>query len=101
MPSPPKIDRALIDHVAKLSSLRLSDHEASVLAGELSAIVAYVEQLGELDTSLVAPTTSVKVDHSALRPDEVEPGLTHEDALGQAPRATEDGFAVPGFVDNG
>ena len=49
--SAPTVDRALVLHVAKLASLSLSDAEADRLTHELASIVAYVEQLEELDTS--------------------------------------------------
>jgi aspartyl-tRNA(Asn)/glutamyl-tRNA(Gln) amidotransferase subunit C len=101
MAAEPKMDRQQIEHVAKLASLSLSDEEAETLAGEVSSIVGYVAQLGELDTNDVPPTTNVELDHTSLRDDEVLPGLTHDEALAQAPKAMDNGFAVPGFVENG
>jgi aspartyl-tRNA(Asn)/glutamyl-tRNA(Gln) amidotransferase subunit C len=95
----PNIDGALVRHVAKLASLSLSDDEAARFAGELAKIVAYVAQLDALDTSGVPPTAHVQLDRMPLRPDEPRPGLTHEEALAQAPRVEGEGFAVPAFVD--
>jgi aspartyl-tRNA(Asn)/glutamyl-tRNA(Gln) amidotransferase subunit C len=94
------IDRALIQHVAQLSSLSLTEAEAQKLTQEVATILAYVSELSSLDTSDVPPTAQVGVEHrAALRPDEVKPGLSHEDALAQAPRTSQEGFAVPGFVE--
>jgi len=95
----PRIDRAMVHHVAKLASLSLSDSEADRFAGELARIVSYVEQLETLDTKDVPPTAHVQLDRAPWRDDRVEPCLSHEDALAQAPRVEEGGFAVPTFVE--
>jgi aspartyl-tRNA(Asn)/glutamyl-tRNA(Gln) amidotransferase subunit C len=98
MPAP-KIDRALVTHVAKLASLSLTDTELDRFAPELERIVAHVEKLAALDTSDVPPTAHVQIDCTPLRADEVAPCLTHDDALSQAPQVEADGFAVPAFVE--
>jgi aspartyl-tRNA(Asn)/glutamyl-tRNA(Gln) amidotransferase subunit C len=94
-----RIDRTLVVHVAKLASLSLSDAEADRLTGELASIVGYVEQLDELDTRDIPPMTHVQLDRAPWRPDEQRPGLSHEDALAQAPSVERGGFAVPTFVE--
>ena len=95
----PKVDRALVLRVAKLACLSLSDIEADHLAGDLARIVGYVEQLDLLDTRDVAPTAHVQLERAPWREDEPTPGLSHDDALAQAPRTERDGFAVPAFVE--
>jgi aspartyl-tRNA(Asn)/glutamyl-tRNA(Gln) amidotransferase subunit C len=85
--------------VARLARLELEPEEVARMAAELSAIVGYVQKLSELDVNDVPPTAQVHVDRLALRDDEPRPGLTHDDALAESPRAAHDGFAVPGFVD--
>jgi aspartyl-tRNA(Asn)/glutamyl-tRNA(Gln) amidotransferase subunit C len=95
----PKIDRDLVLHVAKLASLSLSEGEVDRFAAELGRIVAHVEQLEALDTRDVAPTAHVQVERVPLRQDEVTPGLSHDDALSQAPQVEADGFAVPAFLE--
>jgi aspartyl-tRNA(Asn)/glutamyl-tRNA(Gln) amidotransferase subunit C len=94
----PKMDRARVGHVARLASLSLDGREVDAMVVELARIVAYVDKLGELDTENVPPTTSMTAS-SSLRPDEVQPGLSHADALRQAPHAVSGGFAVPRFLD--
>jgi aspartyl-tRNA(Asn)/glutamyl-tRNA(Gln) amidotransferase subunit C len=98
MPAP-KVDRALVIHVAKLASLSLSDAESDSFAAELASIVGYVEQLDQLDTLDVPPTAHVEFARTPLRDDEPRPGLSHEDALSGAPRVEQGGFAVPAFVE--
>jgi aspartyl-tRNA(Asn)/glutamyl-tRNA(Gln) amidotransferase subunit C len=98
------IDRRLIDHVAQLASLSLTEAEADKLTGEIAGILKYVGELSALDTSNVPPTAQVgpaRSAHEALRLDEVRPCLSHDEAMAQAPRASQGGFAVPPFVEPG
>ena len=88
-------------HVAKLARLSLAPDEVSRMHAELSAIVGYVRQLAELDTSDVPPTAQVEVDRMPLRPDAVAPSLAHDAALRESPRHAHDGFVVPAFVEEG
>lgn len=92
------IDRARVLHVAKLAQVSLTDAEADATARELSRIVGYVAQLGELDTSDVPPTTHLS-QGAPLRPDLHQEGLSHEDAMANAPETQGGGFAVPVFLD--
>jgi len=93
------ISEADVLHVAKLARLELAPEEIGRMAAELSAIVGYVQKLGELDTEGVPPTAAVNVERLPLRPDQPVPSLPHDEALREAPRSAHDGFAVPGFVD--
>ena len=97
--SAPKIDRTVVLHVAKLASVTLSDSEIDRFAAELDRIVAHVQELDELDTTDVPPTAHVQIDRTPWRADEVRPGLSHGDALSQAPQVEDQGFAVPTFVE--
>jgi aspartyl-tRNA(Asn)/glutamyl-tRNA(Gln) amidotransferase subunit C len=98
MPAP-KIDRAVVLHVAKLASLSLSEAEADRFAGELARVVAHVAELDAVDTRDVPATAHVLVDRLVLRADEVKPCLSHDDALAQAPEVEAGGFAVPAFLE--
>lgn len=96
-----KLDLSHIEHVAKLASLSLTREEAEAMTAELGAILKHVEELSSADTSNVTPTSSVQLGPAAWRRDEERPGLSHEEALAQAPRQADGGFAVPGFVEGG
>ena len=69
-----KITEADVEYVAKLANLEVADSEKKELAGQLSRIIEYVEQLNTLDVSAVAPTTQIleNVKH-AIRDDRVVP----------------------------
>jgi aspartyl-tRNA(Asn)/glutamyl-tRNA(Gln) amidotransferase subunit C len=89
-----------VRNVARLARLELRPDEIVRMASELSAIVGYVQKLGELDTSEVPPTAHVRLARAPLRGDAPRPGLSHDEALAEAPRVAHDGFAVPAFVDD-
>ncbi|MCL2776360.1 MAG: Asp-tRNA(Asn)/Glu-tRNA(Gln) amidotransferase subunit GatC [Polyangiaceae bacterium] len=96
------MDKAQIRHIAELAELSLSSEEEEHLATEIGAILTYVAELEALDTTNVPPTTHAiraAALEQSLRPDEVRPGLSHDDALAQAPKVLRDGFSVPSFVE--
>jgi len=99
MQKPFSIDRAQIDHLAVLASLSLSDAEAASMATELQAIVKLVDELNAVDTDGIEATANVQLESAAWRSDVVEPSLTHEEALAEAPQEAHGGFAVPVFVE--
>jgi aspartyl-tRNA(Asn)/glutamyl-tRNA(Gln) amidotransferase subunit C len=92
------ITRETVLHIAELARLRLEDDEVESLKGDLDKILSHVAELEGIDTSNVPPTLQMSQGGSR-RPDRVVSGLTQEQALSEAPRSIEGGFAVPGFVD--
>jgi len=100
MSSPP-ITRDEVLTIARLAHLDLSPDEVERMTRELGGILAYVKQLEEVDTAGVPPTAHVQIERLPLRPDEPVPSLPRELALREAPEVTQDGFAVPAFVDEG
>lgn len=106
-------DRKALHHVAELASLTLTDDEAEALATDMQRILAYVDELATVDTTDVEPTAIVTLTPSspnevltpkrasALRADEPRPSLDRQEVLAQAPRANEQGFLVPTFVESG
>jgi len=89
------IDRAQVDHVARLARLELTDEESERMVRELSSILGHIEAITALDLADVPPTSHVVDLTNVLRPDEPRPSLPREVALAQAPDATDEGFRVP------
>jgi aspartyl-tRNA(Asn)/glutamyl-tRNA(Gln) amidotransferase subunit C len=87
--------------VGTLSRIRLTDAEVDRFASQLSSILDYVNQLGELDTRGVEPLAHALPVHNVLRPDEPRPGLRPEQALRGAPESDGDFFRVPRVLDEG
>jgi aspartyl-tRNA(Asn)/glutamyl-tRNA(Gln) amidotransferase subunit C len=86
-------------HLARLARLRVDAAEVPRLAADLERILSYVEVLDSVDTTGIEPTAHVQIERLPLRDDEPRPGLSREDALGQAPKRAAEGFTVPGFVE--
>lgn len=98
------LDLPRLRHIADLSELSLSAEEERTLAIDIGRIVAYVAELEAVDTTDVPPTAHLAgveptVSGEGWRDDVVKPGLSHDEALGGAPRVDSDGFAVPAFVE--
>lgn len=93
------ITRSQVEHVAELARLRFGPQATDKMVGELDRILQYANQLSLLDTSGVVPTThALEPRENVLRPDEVRPGLSREEALAGAPAAAEGMFRVPRVV---
>jgi aspartyl-tRNA(Asn)/glutamyl-tRNA(Gln) amidotransferase subunit C len=93
------LDKAAVAHIASLARIRLAEAELEPLAGELSHILDWVEQLNEVDTSAVPPTASAAAATLPMRDDEVTDGGCRNAILGNAPRAIRGFFTVPKVVE--
>lgn len=87
-----------VRYVAGLARLALSDEEVERLAPQLSRILQYAEQVGEVAVEDVEPTSHPYPLGNVFRDDEVRPSLPREALLSQAPDAEDDRFAVPRIV---
>ena len=85
--------------VAKLARIRVEEAALPALAGELSGILAFMEQLGEVDVTGVEPMTSVTPMRLVRRADVVTDGGIAGQILKNAPDAREGFFAVPKVVE--
>ncbi len=90
-----------VRRIAALARLRLSPEEERTFAEQLSAILAHVEQLKELDVSGVEPMTHALAAGEApsLRADEVGPSLPPDEALANAPAREGTFFKVPRIIE--
>ncbi|MGY0694983.1 Asp-tRNA(Asn)/Glu-tRNA(Gln) amidotransferase subunit GatC [Virgibacillus sp. FSP13] len=88
-----------VKHVANLARLAITDEEAERFTKQLSSILEYAEQLNELDTTGVEPTTHVLDLKNVLRKDEPKDWITQEDALKNAPDKKGDYFRVPSILE--
>lgn len=88
-----------VRHVARLARLALTDDEVTNLRGELTQILGYAEQVGELATEDVPPTGHPSGLRNVLRDDEPRPSLPPDAALSTAPEAEDGRFRVPRIVE--
>jgi aspartyl-tRNA(Asn)/glutamyl-tRNA(Gln) amidotransferase subunit C len=88
-----------IDYVADLARLELTDDEKAKLGAQLGDILNYIAQLSEVDVSGVEPTAHSVPLLNVTRPDVVREGLSHEEAMRNAPRQANGLFVVPKIVE--
>ena len=93
------LDKAAVAHIAALARIRLDEAELQPLAAELSHILTWVEQLAEIDTTDVAPMTSVAAMKLPMREDKVTDGNRRDAILQNAPQAARGFFTVPKVVE--
>jgi aspartyl-tRNA(Asn)/glutamyl-tRNA(Gln) amidotransferase subunit C len=93
------IDIETARRVAKLARIRVEEAALPALAGELSGILTFMEQLNEVDVTGVEPMTSVTPMRLKRREDVVTDGNIQARVLANAPDAREGFFAVPKVVE--
>jgi aspartyl-tRNA(Asn)/glutamyl-tRNA(Gln) amidotransferase subunit C len=94
------IERKDVEHVARLARLALSEAELARMQAELSAILAYVDKLRELDVEGVEPTSHAVPLVNVMREDEPRPGLAREEAMANAPDPAGEFFRVPRIIED-
>jgi aspartyl-tRNA(Asn)/glutamyl-tRNA(Gln) amidotransferase subunit C len=93
------IDAATVRRIAHLARIAVEDGEVEHLRGEINAILAFVEQLQEVDVGGVEPMTSVTPMEMKKRQDEVTDGGIADVIVGNAPETRDHYFLVPKVVE--
>ncbi len=89
------IDREQVKKVAHLARLDITSEEEEQFTTQLNSILDYFEQLSELDTENVPPTTRAIEVSNIARPDELEPFPNKDALLASAPEQEGQYFRVP------
>jgi aspartyl-tRNA(Asn)/glutamyl-tRNA(Gln) amidotransferase subunit C len=97
---PAEFTRADVAAIAALAQLALEPEELELFAKQLGGILAYAEEVQQVDTTSVPPTASVLARFPSDRPDQVRPSLPREEALAAAPDAASASgfFKVPRVI---
>ena len=93
------IDKGTVLRIARLSCIAMEDDALEPMARELSGILAWVEQLGEVDTSGVEPMTGAIAATLPQRHDSTEAGAPTDDLLANAPESDDGFFVVPKVIE--
>jgi aspartyl-tRNA(Asn)/glutamyl-tRNA(Gln) amidotransferase subunit C len=93
------VDTETVKKIARLSRIAIDDAEAEKMVGELNGILAWVEQLGEVDVTGVEPMTAVIANHLRLREDVVTDGDVRDKVLANAPAKEGSFFGVPKVIE--
>ncbi|MCK0197610.1 Asp-tRNA(Asn)/Glu-tRNA(Gln) amidotransferase subunit GatC [Ancylobacter sp. 6x-1] len=93
------VDQATVRRVAHLARIAVTDDEVAHLQGELNAILAFVDELAQVNVDGVEPMTSVTPMQLPLRADVVNDGDCAAKVLANAPLAEDGFYAVPKVVE--
>ena len=96
--APQKLSLDDVRHVAVLARLALDEPHLKRLAGQLESILGYISMLKEVDTTGVEPMAHALPLHNVLREDIVEPSLSVEQVLLNAPDTDGPFFKVPKVI---
>jgi aspartyl-tRNA(Asn)/glutamyl-tRNA(Gln) amidotransferase subunit C len=93
------LTREEVLHVARLARLALTNEEVERFTHQLSSILDHAQQVSELATADVPPTSHAIPLRNVFRVDEVEPSLPQEKAISTAPEAEDGRFKVPKILE--
>ena len=93
------VDAATVRRVAHLARIAEPEARLDALAGELNGLLAWIDQLNEVDVEGVEPMTTSTASRPQLRDDVVADGGDAERVLRNAPRASQGFFVVPKVVE--
>ena len=93
------VDAATVRRIAHLARIAVAEDEVEHLRSEISAILAFVEQLDEVDVTGIEPMTSVTPMAMKKRADIVTDGEIAEDIVRNAPQTEDNFFLVPKVVE--
>ncbi len=93
------VDAATVRRIAHLARIAIEEEEIAQLAGELNAILAFVEQLSQVNVEGVEPMTSVTPMEMKVRADKVTDGEIPDDIIRNAPVTEDHYFVVPKVVE--
>lgn len=88
-----------VKHVAHLARLAITEEEAQMFTQQLDEIITYAEQLNELDTENVKPTSHVLDMKNVMREDVPSKGLSQDEVLKNAPDHENGQIKVPTIIE--
>jgi len=93
------VDADTVRRIAHLARIAVNEDEIEHLKGELNAILAWVEQLGEVDVAGVEPMTSVTPMKMKMREDKVTDGEIVDQVTKNAPMSDDGFYLVPKVIE--
>ena len=93
-----KITKKEVAHIAELARLSFSGKEMELFTEQLNQILVYMEKLNEIDTSEIKPTYHALDLINVFREDQIEPSLSTQKVLFNAPQSDKDMVTVPRII---
>ena len=87
-----------IEHLAKLSRLKLTDAEKEKFSNQMGTIIEYIEKLSELDTENVEPTANLLGLSNVFREDVTTKPLTKQAPINDSPAHSKGHYEVPKII---
>ncbi|HEX8932058.1 MAG TPA: Asp-tRNA(Asn)/Glu-tRNA(Gln) amidotransferase subunit GatC [Patescibacteria group bacterium] len=88
-----------VKNLAKLANLQLTSHQEENLNQSITAVIAYMDEIKNLDIDNITETTRTTEEENVLREDIVEPSLSQADALKNAKKTKNGFFVVPAIFE--
>ncbi|MGL5123389.1 MAG: Asp-tRNA(Asn)/Glu-tRNA(Gln) amidotransferase subunit GatC [Fusobacteriaceae bacterium] len=92
------LSREEVLKIAKLSRLEFKDEEIERFQEDLNNIFVYIDELNQVDTSMVEPLTQITLETSDFREDFIKKSLTQEESMKNSPNQAEGMLIVPKVV---
>ena len=93
-----KVTEKDVRYIAELSRLEISEEEMPMFTEQFNQILEYADILEKVDTAGIEPTFSILPLYNVMREDEVVPGVSHDEAMKNAPAVHNDGFKIPRVI---
>ena len=94
-----EITKKDVEHIASLSMLNLSDEEVSGYAKDMQEIIAFVDQINELDTENIEESAFALDSYNVFRKDEIKESLDRELVMQNAPSSNGVAFQLPPIIE--
>jgi aspartyl-tRNA(Asn)/glutamyl-tRNA(Gln) amidotransferase subunit C len=92
------VDKTIVEYVAKLTRINVSEREKEHLAGQLSKILSYIDKLKELDTEGVEPLRSLNEKRNVFRKDVARDSGKQQAIINNSPSTFENHFKIPKVI---
>jgi aspartyl-tRNA(Asn)/glutamyl-tRNA(Gln) amidotransferase subunit C len=89
------IDTNTVKHMAYLVRLGITEEEAQKFSGQFTSIIEYFNMLNEVDTENIPPASDIANAENVLREDVVQPSMSREEFLRNAPQSERGYVKVP------
>ena len=93
------VDKKIVEHVAQLARIDITDQEKARLAPELSTILDYIDQLKTLDVTRVSPTRGAVTQVNIFRQDSARVSASRDAILKNAPAQEDNYFKIPKVLE--
>ncbi|TNE71031.1 MAG: Asp-tRNA(Asn)/Glu-tRNA(Gln) amidotransferase subunit GatC [Bacteroidetes bacterium] len=94
-----KITDEIVDHIAHLARLEFEGEKKVAIRQDMERIINFMEKLQEVDTENVEPLIFMSEEVNRLREDKLQPMVSQEEALRNAPKKDSDYFRIPKVLD--